>query len=102
MTSSQPRLDVYSRVTAKIIADLEQGVRPWQRPWSADHAAEHITRPCRCRTSSAAFGRCGSPGGRAACAGRAWAGWSSERRVGGPGAAHYHRLAIRGPLPSGR
>lgn len=46
-TSSQPRLDVYSRVTAKIIADLEQGVRPWQRPWSADHAAEHITRPLR-------------------------------------------------------
>jgi antirestriction protein ArdC len=26
--STQPRTDVYIRVTAKIIADLEQGVRP--------------------------------------------------------------------------
>jgi antirestriction protein ArdC len=41
------RLDVYSRITDKIIADLEQGVRPWLRPWSADHAAGRITRPLR-------------------------------------------------------
>lgn len=33
------RPDVYSRITDKIIADLEQGVRPWLRPWNADHAA---------------------------------------------------------------
>lgn len=39
--------DVYSRITNKIIADLEQGVRPWMRPWSADHAAGRITRPLR-------------------------------------------------------
>ena len=39
--------DVYSRITNRIIADLEQGVRPWMRPWSAEHAAGKITRPLR-------------------------------------------------------
>jgi antirestriction protein ArdC len=39
--------DVYNRITNKIIADLEQGVRPWMRPWSAEHAAGRITRPRR-------------------------------------------------------
>jgi antirestriction protein ArdC len=39
--------DVYSRVTGKIIADLEQGIRPWHKPWNADHAAGRITRPLR-------------------------------------------------------
>lgn len=46
MTAST-RPDVYSRITDRIIADLEQGVRPWLRPWSADHAAGRITRPLR-------------------------------------------------------
>ena len=39
--------DVYSRITNRIIADLEQGVRPWMRPWSAEHAAGRITCPLR-------------------------------------------------------
>jgi antirestriction protein ArdC len=39
--------DVYSRITDKVIADLEQGVRPWHRPWNADHMAGKITRPLR-------------------------------------------------------
>ena len=39
--------DVYSRITNKIIADLEHGVRPWMKPWNADHAAGRITRPLR-------------------------------------------------------
>lgn len=39
--------DVYSRITNKIIADLEQGARPWHRPWNADHLAGKITRPLR-------------------------------------------------------
>jgi antirestriction protein ArdC len=39
--------DVYTKITNRIIADLEQGVRPWMRPWSADHAAGKITRPLR-------------------------------------------------------
>jgi antirestriction protein ArdC len=41
------RADVYSRVTQKIAADLERGVRPWLKPWSAEHAAGRITRPLR-------------------------------------------------------
>ncbi len=44
---TEPRTDVYTRVTAKIIADLEQGTRPWMKPWNAQHAAGSITRPLR-------------------------------------------------------
>ena len=39
--------DVYTKVTDKIIADLEKGERPWLKPWSAEHAAGKITRPLR-------------------------------------------------------
>ena len=39
--------DVYERITAKIVASLEQGVRPWMRPWNAEHAAGRIMRPLR-------------------------------------------------------
>lgn len=46
-TNQTPRGDVYTRITDKIIADLEKGVRPWMKPWSADHAAGRITRPLR-------------------------------------------------------
>lgn len=45
--NSTPIKDVYSRVTDKIIADLEQGVRPWMKPWNAEHAAGRITKPLR-------------------------------------------------------
>jgi antirestriction protein ArdC len=41
------REDVYTRVTNKIIASLEQGVRPWVKPWSAEYTAGRITRPLR-------------------------------------------------------
>lgn len=41
------RPDVYSRITDKIIADLEQGTRTWMRPWNAEHTAGRITRPLR-------------------------------------------------------
>ena len=47
-TSKSPRVDVYTRVTDRIVAQLEQGVRPWTRPWNAEHAAGRITRPLRC------------------------------------------------------
>lgn len=47
-TSKTPRIDVYTRVTDRIVAQLEQGVRPWTRPWNAEHAAGRITRPLRC------------------------------------------------------
>jgi antirestriction protein ArdC len=39
--------DVYTRVTNKIVADLEQGVRPWMKPWNASNTAGRITRPLR-------------------------------------------------------
>lgn len=39
--------DVYTSITNKIIADLEQGVRPWMKPWKAEHAAGRITKPLR-------------------------------------------------------
>ncbi|MCF6283572.1 MAG: ssDNA-binding domain-containing protein [Candidatus Hydrogenedentes bacterium] len=39
--------DVYERVTARILEDLEKGVRPWMRPWNAEHAAGCISRPLR-------------------------------------------------------
>jgi antirestriction protein ArdC len=41
------RQDIYTRITLKIVAALEQGVRPWIRPWTADNAAGRITRPLR-------------------------------------------------------
>jgi len=41
------KLDVYTRITNKIIADLEKGTRPWLKPWNAEHAAGRITRPLR-------------------------------------------------------
>ena len=41
------RQDVYTRVTNKIIADLESGVRTWMKPWNAGNTAGRITRPLR-------------------------------------------------------
>lgn len=46
-SGAKDRKDVYSRVTDRIIADLEQGVRPWVKPWNAEHLAGRITRPLR-------------------------------------------------------
>ena len=43
----QDRTDLYTRITTRIVADLEQGVRPWFNPWNAEHAAGRITRPLR-------------------------------------------------------
>jgi len=41
------RQDVYTRVTATIVAALEQGVRPWMKPWSGENATARISRPLR-------------------------------------------------------
>ena len=41
------RADIYSRVTSHIIADLENGVRPWLKPWSTGNTAGPITKPLR-------------------------------------------------------
>ena len=47
MTQISNRADIYTRITGKIIDDLEKGVRPWLRPWSVEHAEGRITRPLR-------------------------------------------------------
>jgi antirestriction protein ArdC len=41
------RSDIYTRVTDRILVDLEQGVRPWMKPWDAENTAGRITRPLR-------------------------------------------------------
>ncbi len=43
----KPRVDIYARITDRIVADLEKGVRPWMRPWSVANTAGRITRPLR-------------------------------------------------------
>jgi antirestriction protein ArdC len=47
MQNTIERKDIYSRITAQIVEQLEKGVRPWVRPWNAEHAAGRITRPLR-------------------------------------------------------
>lgn len=47
MNGKAPRADIYARITDHIIADLEEGVRPWFKPWSAKNTEGRITRPLR-------------------------------------------------------
>ncbi len=44
---SGSRADVYTRITERILADLEKGVRPWVRPWGDCSANGRVTRPLR-------------------------------------------------------
>lgn len=41
------RIDIYARITDRIVADLERGVRPWMQPWHASNAEGRVTRPLR-------------------------------------------------------
>ena len=41
-TQEAPRADVYTRVTDRIVSDLENGVRTWLKPWSAAHASDRL------------------------------------------------------------
>lgn len=45
--SEGERIDVYTKITDRIIADLEQGVCPWMKPWNVANATGRITRPLR-------------------------------------------------------
>ncbi|MEP7170124.1 MAG: zincin-like metallopeptidase domain-containing protein [Bacteroidota bacterium] len=45
-TLEQPT-DIYSRITQKIIADLEKGELTWRKPWSSEHMASNVMRPLR-------------------------------------------------------
>lgn len=39
--------DLYTKITNRIIAQLESGTIPWQKPWNAEHADGRIIRPLR-------------------------------------------------------
>jgi antirestriction protein ArdC len=39
--------DVYTKITDKIIADPEKGVRTWMQPWGLSNAAGRITAGIR-------------------------------------------------------
>ena len=41
------KTDIYTRITDQIVAELEQGARPWMKPWDAAHAAGPVSRPLR-------------------------------------------------------
>lgn len=41
------KTDFYQRITKRIVAELEKGVRPWFKPWSAANTEGRITRPLR-------------------------------------------------------
>jgi len=47
MDTTTTRTDLYTRVTAHILADLERGVRPWLQPWHAANTTGRVTRPLR-------------------------------------------------------
>ncbi|WP_141680604.1 ArdC-like ssDNA-binding domain-containing protein, partial [Agrobacterium rubi] len=45
--SQNTRTDIYARITDRIVADLEKGVRPWVQPWSAANLTGRVSRPLR-------------------------------------------------------
>jgi antirestriction protein ArdC len=46
-TAMPGKADVYTRVTSKILADLERGNLTWLQPWQAGHQAGPVSRPLR-------------------------------------------------------
>ena len=46
-SEEQPRTDVYARITDRLVADLEKGVRPWMQPWRSGNGRGGVTRPLR-------------------------------------------------------
>ncbi|MBL9029330.1 MAG: DUF1738 domain-containing protein, partial [Caedimonas sp.] len=43
----EKKSDIYTCVTNKIIADLEQGKLTWQKPWNTHHLEGRIAKPLR-------------------------------------------------------
>lgn len=39
--------DIYTRITNKILSDLEKGELTWRKPWNSAHLADNIQRPLR-------------------------------------------------------
>lgn len=46
-SADTPSNDLYARITAKIITDLEQGNLTWRKPWNAAHLGGQVMRPLR-------------------------------------------------------
>ncbi|MFC5423174.1 MAG: antirestriction protein ArdC [Stutzerimonas stutzeri] len=46
-SEEKPRADIYARITDRIVADLEKGVRPWMQPWRSGNGNGGVTRPLR-------------------------------------------------------
>lgn len=46
-TTPDQKSDIYQRVTAKLLADLEKGQLTWRKPWNSEHLAERVRRPLR-------------------------------------------------------
>ncbi|KQV41658.1 zincin-like metallopeptidase domain-containing protein [Rhizobium sp. Root1204] len=46
-SGQETRVDIYSKITDRIIASLEEGVRPWVQPWNSGHLEGRISRPMR-------------------------------------------------------
>lgn len=46
-SEEKPRADIYARITDRIVADLEKGVRPWMQPWRSGNGRGGVTRPLR-------------------------------------------------------
>ena len=46
-SEEQSRADIYARITDRIVADLEKGVRPWMQPWRSGNGGGGVTRPLR-------------------------------------------------------
>lgn len=42
-----PRIDIYARITDRIVAELEKGVRPWMQPWQSTNATGRVMRALR-------------------------------------------------------
>ncbi len=47
---TRARIDLYQRVTDKIIAELEAGRAPWAQPWGAEHVSAAIGLPVNAHT----------------------------------------------------
>lgn len=46
-TDKGSRADIYTRITERIVADLEKGVRPWVQPWRDGNTTGRVSRPLR-------------------------------------------------------
>lgn len=45
--TGEQRVDVYTRITDKMIAALDEGVRPWVQPWNSKYLTDRVSRPLR-------------------------------------------------------